>query len=324
MASPKAAGKFVGAIPMSAPSYRGSGYYFTIDEQLKLVSEEILSNTGCLEAASHLDCLRGIDAATLIEAGSNIVIGENGHGLIIDGTYLTSERLDLSPGTKAPYRLMLGLPENDGDPFITFTPNITADDLEEWLADQALPVPPPHLFPLDESLHNETLAVYRVGGRIRTDQWFRCNSQATAYAALENEVFDEIYYFEFGRTFQTPDWPRNDFCEPPRRPGFPDGDPNAEIGYSKCHSGQLLLVFGNVKFFGLSYRGEGDEEFEKQILDTWAAFVWGRTPNTFSNWKPAVKGNFQVADLDWPKWEMIGLRDLDECAFLGEPLDYLV
>ena len=322
MASPKSAGKFVGAIPMSAPTYKGSAYYFTIDEQIKLVTERILNDTGCFDARSQLECLQELDAAALVEASSSIPVGD--YGLVIDGDYLTSERLELTPGTKAPYRLMMGLPENDGDPFITFPPNITTEDLEEWLVGQNLPVPPSHLFPLDERLQNETLAVYRVGGQIRTDQWFRCNSQATAYAALENEVLEEIYYFEFGRTFQTPDWPQNDFCEPPRGPGFPDGDPNAEIGYSKCHSGQLLLVFGNVRFFGLEYRGDGDETFEKQILDTWAAFVWGRKPKTFSNWKPAVKGDFLMANLKWPEWEMIDLRDLAECDFLGEPLDYLV
>lgn len=83
----------------------------------------------------YLDCFWDIDVVIFIEVGLNIVIGENGYGLIIDGMYLILEWLDLSFGMKVLYCFMLGFFENDGDLFIIFMFNIIVDDLEEWFVD---------------------------------------------------------------------------------------------------------------------------------------------------------------------------------------------
>ena len=319
MASPLTSGKYVGALPMSVPGRKGFAEYYTIDELVETTSNNILNATNCIQNPSPVDCLREVNATTLIDTG---IIANS---LVVDGTYLTTAHLPLNKGTKAPYRFMTGLPREDGAPFLMFPPNLTAEDQDQWLASQNLPIPPSSLFPRPD-IQNETLAVYSVGARIGTDQGFRCLHEATVYAGLHNRVWDEIYFFEFDRTYQTPDWPLSDLCEAPRSPEHPLGDPNAEFDNFHCHSGQLLFVFGNIKRFGLPYRDEkGDEEFEKEILDRWASFVRGGSPNIkgASEWKPATTQKMQMAALQWPEISMIDFRDLEQCAWLGQPLDYL-
>ncbi|KAI9167448.1 Bile salt-activated lipase [Paramyrothecium foliicola] len=319
MASPKAVGKFAAALPMSSLGglQYGAPYakYYTIEEQVEVAANSILKATNCSNAASQVDCLRRVDAKTLLSVS-------DARYLVVDGTYLTSDELPLDGG-KAPYRLMMGIAADDGAPFVTFTANLTADD-DEWLPNQGLPNPPRSLFPVQD-LRNETLAMYRMGSRLATDAMYRCIDQATAYAGLKNGVFDEVYYYEFDRTYQMRDWPKLDICEAPRSPEHPFGDPNAEIGYSKCHSGELFYVFGNLKRMGMPYRDEkGDREFEREVNDRWTSFAWGRSPNlaSTSDWEPAVADNLRLLSLDWPRSTMTGFRDFEQCQWLELPLDY--
>lgn len=321
MASPRAAGKFVAAVPMSTPdgpNIPGYSDYYTIEESIEATSNGVLAASNCTDALSQVECLREIDAATLVP------IGTSASQLVIDGTYLTTKRLQVSKGTKAPYRLMTGYTAEDAAPFLTFPPNITGEDQEEWLTNQNLPNPPRSLFPLPK-LQNETMAVYHVGARVYTDLGYRCRNQATIYAGLENGVFEEVYFFEFDRTYQTPDWPLLDVCEAPRSPEHPFGNPNAKEDNFHCHSGQLLLVFGNIRRFGLPYRDlKGDREFEKEILDRWASFIRGGAPNAGPNWEAATAKKIQSMSLNWPKSSMIEFRDTEQCKWLGLPLDHLV
>lgn len=320
MASPQALGKFSGVILMSnlgGLSY-GTTYsrYYSIEEQVEVVANDVLEATGCSDAASQVDCLREVDAGALT------TLPNVARYLVVDGTYLTTNELPLS-GERLPFQLMMGIAAEDGVPFISFPPNVTTED-NEWLTSQGLPNPPRSLFPF-EPLRNETLSAYRMGGRLATDAMYRCIDQATAYAALRNRVLDEVYYYEFERTYQMADWPGIDLCEAPRTPAHPLGDPAASIGYSNCHSGELFYVFGNIKRQGLQYRdGRGDEEFEKEILDRWAAFAWGRGPNVPSKtpWRPSVRDKMQLMYLDWPRESMSGFRDLEQCEWLDLPLDY--
>ncbi|KAH7417749.1 cholinesterase [Cadophora sp. MPI-SDFR-AT-0126] len=322
MASPFPAGKFVAAVPMSTPGgpyAPGFSDYLSIDEYHDVAAGGMLNATNCTDAQSQVDCLRNIDAATLVRVGASAGM------LVVDGRILSSKALPLNKGTKAPYRLMTGFLRDDSAPFLRFTPNITAEDQDEWLTGQGLPILPSSLFPRPNA-QNETVAVYHVGARLATDFGYRCPAQATAYAGLNNGVFKEIYLFEFERTYQTPDWPRLDLCEAPRSPRHPFGDPNAEIENFHCHSGQLLWVFGNIRRFGLPYRdGRGDAEFEKEILDRWAAFIRGGTPDvkSKSRWKPSVAKKLQTMSLKWPRSSMVEFRDLEQCEWIGEPLDYL-
>ncbi|EPE34177.1 alpha/beta-Hydrolase [Glarea lozoyensis ATCC 20868] len=315
MASPLTAGKFVGAIAMSTPGTPGFSEYYTIDESVEVAGNSILAAANCTNAPSQVECLRAIDATTLVP------IGMPANHLVVDGTYLTTKHLQLTKGTKAPYRFMTGLPREDGAPFLTYPPNITAADQSSWITSQGLPNPPTTLFPLP-NIQNQTLAVYQVGARLMTDLSFRCMNQATAYAGVINRVFSSVHFFEFDRSYQTPDWPHLDLCEAPRSPAHPLGDPNAAFDNFHCHSGQLLWIFGNIRRFGLPYRDEvGDREFEASVLDRWAAFVRGEKPG--ENWKEVKSGRMEMMSLKWPESEMVGFRDLEQCGWLALPIDYL-
>ena len=71
LASPKSIGKFAAAIPQS--NVGGSNIasldslYYTIPEEVSISGNPILAATGCINATSHLDCLRAYDAQALAE-----------------------------------------------------------------------------------------------------------------------------------------------------------------------------------------------------------------------------------------------------------------
>jgi len=53
---------------------------------------------------------------------------------------------------------------------------------------------------------NGILNAYNVTSRVATDSEFRYLDQATAYAAVTNAVFAELYFYEFNRSYQMYDW----------------------------------------------------------------------------------------------------------------------
>jgi carboxylesterase type B len=328
MASPVALGKFAGAVPMS--NLGGLAYgttyskYYTIPEEVSAAADAILNATGCSHTPSQVNCLREVDPFTLVN------LPTVARFFVVDGTYLTSDQLPLSGnhGKTAPYKLMMGLEADDGTPFITFPPDVTPENTE-WLTSQGLPYPPRSLFPL-EPLENTTLAVDRMGARLATDAIFRCIDQATVHAGLINRVWDRVFFYEMERSYQTPGWPMLDLCQPPVEPGYPYGDPEAKIGYDKCHSGELLYVFGNIRWNGLPYRdSQGDADFEKELLDRWAAFATTADPNLTgakggegARWIAATSGDNILMHLDWPGETMHAFEELSQCAWLGLPIDY--
>lgn len=56
---------------------------------------------------------------------------------------------------------------------------------------------------------NGILNAYNVTSRVATDFGFRYLDQATAYAAVTNAVFAELYFYEFNRSYQMYDWDPN-------------------------------------------------------------------------------------------------------------------
>jgi carboxylesterase type B len=71
LASPKSIGKFAAALPQS--NVGGSNIesvmsrYYTIQEEVSIAANPILVATGCINATSHIDCLRAYDAQALAE-----------------------------------------------------------------------------------------------------------------------------------------------------------------------------------------------------------------------------------------------------------------
>ncbi|TDZ18654.1 Para-nitrobenzyl esterase [Colletotrichum orbiculare MAFF 240422] len=136
MASPKARGKFAGAIPMSSLgglSY-GASYakYFSIEEQMDIAGNTVLRTTNCTDAKSKVDCLQRVPAEKL-DFGARF--------LVVDGKYITSDELQLN-GDPLDVHLMMGITAEDGLPFLVFPQNGTVPDTTSWLGSQGLPDPP--------------------------------------------------------------------------------------------------------------------------------------------------------------------------------------
>ncbi|CAJ2510094.1 Uu.00g059940.m01.CDS01 [Anthostomella pinea] len=331
IASPEAIGKFAGAIPVS--NLGGLNYgttyseYLTIEEEMVDAGDAILASTNCTTATSQVDCLRAIPADTLLS------LDDVARYLVMDGTYLTSDELQLN-GSALPVHLMIGTTRDDGGPIIGF-PATTNQSM--YLASQGWAVPPADLFPVP-STANQTLALFNSSTRLATDGMFRCIDQATVYAGLQNDRFGPVFFYQFNRTYQTTGWPGLDVCEPPKTADHPNGDPSGE--YFKCHSGDLYLIFGNLAREGLPMRDENDLPFEQFVLDSFSSFARTFDPNpdfgylaargyietleeltSFGSWKPSTKNGMTLRTLQWPTVQG-SFEELEQCEALGLGLDY--
>jgi hypothetical protein len=339
MASPKAEGKFAGAIQMSnvgaLPSPRLGGTYshfYPLEEAYNEYSNPILNATNCTEAESQVDCLRAVPASTLVS------LSTASPSFVVDGTYLVTGNLTLT-GPEAPYKLMIGYMKEDAGAFLAFptTTNVTeyvqanGYNLSQATLDE--------LFPLPNGT-NQTLDVFDVAARVATDSTMRCDAEATAYAGLESGRYSSIYLYEFERSYQLTNYPGTDVCQPPVTPSHPHGDPS--LTYLRCHSGDLYLLFGNVAFQGLPERDGNDLPFEQLTVDSFTSFVRTYDPNPDRGflearrytstseelgragaWKPATKGNLTLRALRWEPYQD-SFRELPQCEALGLPLTYWV
>ncbi|KAI0517764.1 Alpha/Beta hydrolase protein [Xylaria bambusicola] len=331
-ASPKALGKFAAAIPLSSPGGVGGASrfskYMTIDEEMKEVGNALLTSTNCTDATSQVNCLRSIPSSDLS------AIGAIASFLVVDGTYLVSDELDISKGSRYPFHLMIGTTRDDGAAFIGY-PRTT--NQSAYLASLGLEVPSPKLFPVP-NIANKTLGLFNMTARLATDGQFRCIDQATAYGALFNNRLSSAYYYEFNRTYQLTNYPRLDVCEPPKSTAYPHGDPDGE--YFKCHSGELYYLFGNLAREGLPMRDENDLPFQQFIVDSFSSFARTYNPNPdpaylrargYSNtlreierigkWKPATKRRTTKRVLQWPSFDSL-FTELEQCQELRVPLDH--
>ncbi|KAI0887181.1 alpha/beta-hydrolase [Annulohypoxylon maeteangense] len=332
IASPKSIGKFAGAIPLS--NLGGINYgttyskYYTIDEEMEVVGNAILQETGCTNAISQVDCLRAISPYEL--ANLNTIARYP----VVDGTYLTSNELKLD-GPTLPVHIMMGTTRDDGAPFISYP---TTTNQSAYLASQGLPVPPTALFPIP-NITNQTLALFEMATRLATDGIFRCIDQATVFAGLRNKRFPPIYYYEFNRTYQTRGWPNLDVCEPPKTATHPHGDPGAE--YLKCHSGELYFVFGNLARQSLPLRDASDLPFAQFVVDTFSAFARTFDPNPdpeflaargykttlaeierVGRWEASTfEGGMTMRTLQWPGFQGAFVEGR-QCEGLGLGLGY--
>ena len=84
------------------------------------------------------------------------------------------------------------------------------------------------LFPIPTGT-NATYDVFNVTARVTTDVEFRCLDQATAYYAIQHNLFQSIWFYEFNRSYQTPGFdPNYPVCDAPISEGYPYGDPSQE------------------------------------------------------------------------------------------------
>ncbi|KUJ14597.1 cholinesterase [Mollisia scopiformis] len=339
LASPKSVGKFQGAIPQS--NLGGGGYgttyssWLSIDSEMTMAADAILSATNCSSAASQVDCLRAINASTLVS------LPTVARYLVVDGTYLTSSELIVNGSANAALKgvhIMEGLMRDDGAAIISYvqTTNLTTSLNQDGFS--AASIIPSDLFPQPTGT-NTSLDVFNVTSRVGTDTIFRCIDQATAYSVMLNNVFaPDQYFYEFNRSYQTPGFdPNAPVCDAPKSAAYPNGDPNQE--YFKCHSGELYFVFGNLWFNGLPLRDWNDLTFQQFVLDSWTSFARTYNPNPepglltargYTNtsmeievagmWQP-VKSGMEMRELEWPSYQT-AFRDVEQCAALGWPITY--
>lgn len=345
LASPKAAGKFAAAIPES--NLAGSNYatsyskYYNISTEVEMFAKPLLNVTNCTTATSHLECLRNANPYFL----ANQTDPDIARYLVKDGTYLVTDELEASGhGTANNVSVMMGFMRDDGAAFISYPlPNDTVSSFLESNGFNLSTIQPLSVFP-EPNGHNRTLDIFNKTARIATDSEFRCLDEATAYSAVKHNVFKEVYFYEFNRSYQSiaysPNYP---VCQPPPDAQHPHGDPSKE--YFKCHSGELYYVFGTVLFNGLPPRDQYDIPMSQFTVDTWSAFArtYNPTPDLayleargFTNttaelaksgqaWTPVIAGQpLTLRMMEYPSaQEPFAIYDGQvECRALDFPIDY--
>lgn len=99
----------------------------------------------------------------------------------------------------------------------------TDPSLASYLTPQAL-----SLFPEPDSA-NTTLNVFNTTALVGTDAEFRCLDEATAYSTATHDIWPEIYFYEFNRSYQLSGYnPNAPVCTPPATVDHPLGNPDAE------------------------------------------------------------------------------------------------
>ena len=188
--------------------------------------------------------------------------------------------------------------------------------------------------------NNLTLDVFNTTTRLLTDASFHCSNEFTAYAGVKTGVLPNVWYSEFNRTYQDPGYNSNGVCGAPITASHPFGDP--ELEYYKCHAGDLANTFGNVARVGFPARDEYDMPFAALVVDYWTAFGRTLNPNPDAGYlkargywstigQIAESGPWEAVTVNDPKqlvlqWNsvMMPLPDQEQCAVLGQPLDYLL
>ncbi|PWY90577.1 cholinesterase [Aspergillus sclerotioniger CBS 115572] len=339
LASPKAKGKFASAIMQS--NLGGLAYgttysqYYTIEEEMQIAGNSILEETSCTVASSPVDCLRNFTASAIT------ALNTTARYLVVDGTYLTSPGLDLSRSTEVPHvPVMMGIMRDDGAQFIDYPS--AGENISAFLTENDLPssVLSTGLFPLATG-PNTTLDVFNTSARVATDSMFRCIDEATGYAGVTNDIFPEVYFYEFNRSYELASQsPNGRVCYAPPTAEYPHGDPSLE--YWKCHSGDLYYMFGNLRRLDQPFRDEYELPFEQYVLDSWASFI--RTGNPTPDlallkargyvnasqvvqesgaWRPLKQGDYSLRRFQWPPYQA-PFDETEQCTALNLSLGYYV
>ena len=180
--------------------------------------------------------------------------------------------------------------------------------------------------------------IFNASLRIATDGEFTCFELAKAYAGARTGAFRSTYAFEFNRTYSPSGYTRP-WCDAPATPSRPHGDPDGE--YYKCHAGEQLVVFGNVRRAGQADRDGLDVPFTQLVVDYWAAFARTGDPNPDKGYLAArgygaslaqveSTGEWEPVDAEEPtmrllQWNgtQVPFAEQSQCEALGLPLDML-
>ncbi|KAJ3028333.1 hypothetical protein HDV00_010468 [Rhizophlyctis rosea] len=348
LGSPKAIGKFVGAILMSnlggghslgIDSNYGTTYsdYLTIEQSYAIAGQNIFQHVGCNQTAvaDQVKCLSSWKGDL-----SNFPV--RARYVVQDGEIVVTPRLEVTKRNKntAHVPIVLGIVPNDGASFNSY--NTTCTSQVECLAtdtaitqDWAHKVINSGLFPIYNT-GNIAADTYNVSQRIVTDTMFRCVDEATAYAATKSNALKKVYYYESQRAYgETSYNPLNLDVYGPVTPGYPLGNPN--LPYYKVHSGDLPFLFGGASHL----RDMHDLHAQQLMMNYFANFMRKADPNPETwylkargykevlaavqktgRWNPVKDAQGPIALLDYPSKIQSGFVDVPQCKFLNYSLSY--
>lgn len=180
--------------------------------------------------------------------------------------------------------------------------------------------------------------IFNASLRLATDGTFTCFDLAKAYAGAKNKAFKSTYSFEFNRTYSPSGYTKT-WCNAPKTSTRPNGDPDGE--YYKCHAGEQLIVFGNVRRAGQPDRDGLDVPFMQLVVDYWSAFATSGDPNPAKAYLLArgyystltqveSTGSWEQVDPSKPtmrllQWNgaQVPFAEGSQCKAMGIPLDVL-
>ncbi|KAJ4324321.1 hypothetical protein N0V94_001379 [Neodidymelliopsis sp. IMI 364377] len=343
LGSPQAIGKFQGAVSMSnlgggvtlgLKGDYGTTYstYYTVDQSYAVAGPQIFAAAGCngTDVTGQIACLKKVPATILLG------IPTLARYVVQDGKYVNTPNLIVSTrnASTAHIPVIFGITRDEGAAFSTYpkTPiSNHTQGLELALginSTWAEKVIASNLFPFFDT-GNLTLDSFNVSQRIATDKTFRCVDQATVYAAAKTKAFQKTYYYQFERTIDGFD---------PNNLGGPKDD-NPKNPYFRYHSADVPWIFGT-----LNRIREPEDLWSVQLVSSYfGSFVRSGDPNPdlkflqargydkviegvrgFSQWGQVdggKKSGDEIRFLDWPS-KNTGFVDVDQCNWLGYPLDY--
>lgn len=348
LASPKANGKFQGAIAMSnlggghdlgLTSNYGTTYslYLTIKESYAIAGQQIFEAVNCTKGnlQAKIKCLKAAN-------GTDIILASTVARYVVqDGNIITGPQLDVITRNKnhAYVPIIFGNAVNDGASFsqypLTPVQNLSAA-LEVGLsinASAANAIINSGLFPMYHT-GNTTSDYFNVTQRVATDNTFRCIDQATVYAGAVTKTFPAAYYYQFERTING--YNPNNLSGAPITPGYPNGNPN--LPYYKLHGADMPWAFGNL----VTLRDPDDLYSVQLVSGYFAEFVRSGQPNPNPNylsvrgytetlraiqqtgpWNPVSGADGPIRHFDYPGYAG-PFVDVPQCKFLNYSLEYYV
>ena len=187
---------------------------------------------------------------------------------------------------------------------------------------------------------------FNISSRINTDTMFRCIDQATVYAWSQSSTSHsgQAYYYESTRGYPHTSYNPNNLDDHGTISAeYPNGNPNTP--YYKPHSADIPIAFGNVPvlrdrndlytvqlttaYFGefirsgrpvprvdtMRLRGVGYES----VVEAMTGGLNGG--EAIGEWAPIGNKREMIKFLDYPP-KTTGFVDVEQCAWLGYPLDY--
>lgn len=342
LGSPKAIGKYQAAIAMSnlgggvtlgLDGDYGTTYssYLTISESYAVAGPQIFSAAGCngTDINAQIACLSAVPATQLNS------LPTVARYVVQDGTIVNTPNLILSTrnSSTAHVPVIFGIIVDDGASFSTYPKQpITSHSqgLQIGLgidATNAQRIIDSGLFPLTNT-GNLTLDSFNVTQRIATDKTFRCVDQSTVYSGAASKAFPKAYYYQFQRSIDGYD---------PNNLGQPLND-DPRNPYFRFHGADMPWLFGTFNRLR-----DNEDLWSGQLVSSYfASFVRSYDPNPslgyldqrgygkvvegvkrFGRWEEVGGGRKgdEVRLLDWPS-ASTGYVDVEQCAWLGYPLDY--